>query len=78
MLDSFSSATGMEINFEKSSMIYHNWPNEEIRQVQRIFPTPARRMDEGLKYLGFYLKPDKYRITDWLWMIKKIEGCIYV
>ena len=30
-------------------------------------------MERGLKYLGFYLKPNNYRVKDWLWLLKKIE-----
>jgi hypothetical protein len=26
-----------------------------------------------MKYLGFYLKPNNYRVADWKWMIQKVE-----
>ena len=28
---------------------------------------------DGTKYLGFFLKPNGYRICDWLWLIQKME-----
>jgi hypothetical protein len=30
-------------------------------------------MEEGLKYLGFHLKPNKYRKEDWTWLLEKLE-----
>lgn len=30
-------------------------------------------MDEGLKYLGYRLKPHGYKIADWIWLITKME-----
>lgn len=30
-------------------------------------------VDEGLKYLGFYLKPNDYRKDDLKWLVSKIE-----
>jgi len=30
-------------------------------------------MEEGLRYLGYKLKPLGYRITDWIWLIVKLE-----
>ena len=30
-------------------------------------------MEIGFKYLGFFLKPNNYRVKDWFWHIKKIE-----
>ena len=30
-------------------------------------------LDGGLKYLGFYLKPNDYRKQDWYWLLEKME-----
>jgi hypothetical protein len=35
-------------------------------------------LDEGLKYLGFQLKPNDYRKFDWLWLIEKLEKILKV
>ena len=32
-----------------------------------------RNLDAGLKYLGFHLKPNAYRKSDWSWMLSKVE-----
>jgi hypothetical protein len=32
-----------------------------------------KKLEEGLKYLGFVLKPNDYRKEDWKWLLKKME-----
>lgn len=34
-------------------------------------------MEEGFKYLGFFLKPNAYRVSDWHWLIEKFEKKIH-
>jgi hypothetical protein len=38
-----------------------------------ISPFEEKTIDEGLKYLGFNLKPNDYRKEDWTWLLKKLE-----
>ena len=54
----FSSATNMEINVEKSTLTIHGMDDEEIRHATTHFPYNRATLDEGLKYLGFLLKPN--------------------
>eukprot|EP00253_Pinus_taeda_P036677 PITA_36677 len=37
-----------------------------------------QRATDGIKYLGFRLKPNGYRIVDWLWLIAKVEKRLQV
>jgi hypothetical protein len=37
-------------------------------------PNSEKNLDEGFKYLGFFLKPDRYRKDDWGWLIKESRG----
>lgn len=30
-------------------------------------------LNEGFRYLGFFLKPNSYGIKDWKWLIDKVE-----
>jgi hypothetical protein len=30
-------------------------------------------LEQGLKYLGFFLKPNQYKKCDWQWLIAKVE-----
>jgi len=35
-------------------------------------------LQEGLKYLGLRLKVDRYKLTDWIWLITKVEKRINI
>ena len=72
-LELFSKATGMEINYGKSSLITHLLRPDEEAELLRIFPFPTTGLDEGLKYLGFSLKANFYRKQDWFWLVGKVE-----
>jgi hypothetical protein len=30
-------------------------------------------LDQGIKYLGFFLKPNNYKVNECIWLIQKIE-----
>ena len=66
----FSTVTRMEINDGKSTLTTHCMDNEEVRHASVIFPFIRASLDEGLKYLGFLLKPNNYLKEDWLWLIE--------
>ena len=51
----------------------HGCTPHEIHYAQQIFPYNLTRFEDGLKYLGFFLKPMNYKIVDWNWLITKIE-----
>ena len=53
ILELFSKAKGMEINYEKYSLTTHLLIPEEEAELSKIFPFPIVGLDEGLKYLGF-------------------------
>lgn len=52
-----------------------------MRQIQdfenfllhEVFTFPLSKIENGLKYLGFNLKPCRYLIKDWDWLITKVE-----
>jgi hypothetical protein len=60
ILDLFSRATGMLINSTKSTLSTHLMEPEEVQFYKGIFPYLENPLDEGLKYLGFHLKPNFY------------------
>lgn len=33
-------------------------------------------MELGMKYLGYFLKPNNYRVADWNWFVQKLEKII--
>ena len=73
ILELFSKSTRMEINERKSTLTSHLLLVEEIQELSRVFPFNLVGIDEGLKYLGFCLKPNDYHKHDWNWLIEKLE-----
>jgi hypothetical protein len=69
----FKLATGMEINNQKSSITLSYLSEEDSLHISTRFPFQVHDLDEGLKYLGFQLKPNNYRKIDWRWLITKLE-----
>jgi hypothetical protein len=69
----FSKATGMQINDRKSSITTSLLSEEEVLTHQNYFPYERRSLEEGLKYLGFNLKPNDYRKEDWKWLLQKLD-----
>jgi hypothetical protein len=41
--------------------------------LKAIFNIKIVSIDQGMKYLGFNLKPNNYKVNDWMWILKKIE-----
>jgi hypothetical protein len=73
ILNLFRLATGMQINSQKSTITTSEMDREEAVVYQRLFPFTIQDISEGLKYLGFQLKPNKYRKEDWKWLLTKLE-----
>jgi hypothetical protein len=69
----FKQATCMVINEQKSSITLSYLDGGESLYISTRLPFRVFELDEGLKYLGFQLKPNDYRKTDWMWLIAKLE-----
>ena len=73
----FSSATGMEINERKSTLTTHRLDDAEVGHPMVCFPFLRVPLDDGLKYLGFFLKPNNYLKKDLVWLIEKLEKILH-
>jgi hypothetical protein len=73
ILDWFCDAMGMLINDENSAIFFSEFVEEERVHIQPIFSFSAHDIGEGVKYLGFVLKPNNYGKADWRWLIAHIE-----
>lgn len=69
----FKVAIGMQVNLQKSTLSLNNLRETHIQYLISLFPLPTKELSEGLKYLGFLLKPNDYKKTDWKWMVGKLE-----
>jgi hypothetical protein len=63
----------MDVNFHKSCFLAQNIDSSLEKKLRSTFNIQIISIDEGMKYLGFYLKPNNYRVADWKWMIQKVE-----
>jgi hypothetical protein len=75
-LDLFCKATGMKINLDKSCLLTSFCSEAEVTSFLHILPIQHKSLDEGVKYLGFNLNPDKYKKSDWAWLVRKVESRI--
>jgi len=76
ILDLSCRAIGMAFNYEKSCALLNSMSEEDALMMQDLIPIPKKNLDEGFKYLGFCLKPDRYRKDEWGWFIRKVEARI--
>jgi hypothetical protein len=73
ILSLFHSTTGMQINIQKYTLSFSEMESEDEEIYRRLFPYTFQEFSEGLKYLGFNLKPNNYLKKDWKWLISKLE-----
>jgi len=64
---------GMKINFRKSTISMQNLDEKDINILANRFPYEMKYVSWGMKYLGFYLKPNNYMNPDLRWLITKLE-----
>ena len=69
----FCKASGMIINEDKSSFYYSGLEESELISIHNIFSFNVDKIEYGMKYLGFHLKPCRYLLKDWDWLISKVE-----
>ena len=75
-LDVFCDATGMSISPDKSQFYHSNWTPGDLEVIHQLFSFDILPLDQGFRYLGFFLKPNDYKIEDWIWLLKRIESRI--
>lgn len=69
----FCKVTRMSCNNINSSITCHGFYPRELFYSQQQIPFNLIRFEDDLKYLGFHLNLVNYKITDWTWLIAKIE-----
>jgi len=69
----FQIATGMIINNIKSTITVTGYSPHEIHYALHHFPFALLQLKDDPRYLGYKLKPLRYKIEDWIWLITKME-----
>jgi hypothetical protein len=49
------------------------WNTKELIPLEELLPYEVKPLDDGFKYLVFFLKPNCYAINDWRCLIKRVE-----
>ena len=68
----------MQINESKSTITAVGYSQHECTFALQHFPFNSLTLADGIKYLGYRLKPLGYRIADWTWLIAKVEERLLV
>jgi hypothetical protein len=76
IISNFCQASRMDVNCQKSCFLVQNIDHILDQILKTTFNIQFVCIDQGMKYLGFFLKPNNYRVVDWNWMIQKIENWI--
>jgi hypothetical protein len=63
----------MLINNQKYTLSATGMEEAELAIYKSLFPYPILDFNEGIKYLGFYLKPNCYIKYNRNWLIAKLE-----
>ena len=61
----YCKASSMQINEKKSALYYSGLDEYEIITLQNIFSFSVLTIENGMKYLAFFLKPCRYVLKDW-------------
>jgi hypothetical protein len=56
---------GMKVNVGKYSISCMGTSEEDMRFFTQLFPYQVVDLNKGIKYLGFYIKPNDYGVKDW-------------
>jgi len=76
-LQLFCQASGLSLNFTKSTVHYWGITDTELQHLKDIIPLPFINLSEGFTYLGYHLKLGSSTPCDWQWLValykKKID-----
>jgi hypothetical protein len=73
ILKTFCLASRLQINVTKSTFHYSGISGVELESYKAIFSYNFIKIFVGQRYLRFFLKEDRYKATDWRWLLIKFE-----
>jgi hypothetical protein len=76
LLNSFCCASGLLINAQKTSFLHFGVQQHVLDTLKASFLFNFQDLINGFRYLGYFLKLDRYKFEDWQWLIDKYEKCI--
>ena len=76
ILSTFYKGSGMSISVDKSCFLFNNVDEGILIDIARVLPYKMEPIASGFKYLGYFLKPLGYKVSDWNWLVQKYENII--
>lgn len=67
-------AISLCINERKSTLTCTGMSRALVCRVELVLNFEVKLLEDTFKSLGFFLKPDNYRIKYWKWILAKIES----
>jgi hypothetical protein len=71
VLNAFCSVTGLKINYQKSLFLATGARATFLSELKTLFGIDSRDLEMGFTYLGFFIKPTRYKAKDWGWLYEK-------
>ena len=59
----------MCISVDKSCFLFNNVDMDILGDIARVLPYKMEPIVSGFKYLGYFLKPLGYKVSDWNWLV---------
>jgi hypothetical protein len=72
----FCRASGLVINVQKFVFLHFGVPLETLTILKDLYQYSFKELSVGFRYLGYFLKPDSYKVEDWQWLFEKFESQI--
>ena len=72
-LNTFSSVSGLSVNYNKSRLLLNGFNAFLKADMERLFQMVSFPLAKGTKYMGFFIKPNSYKVADWQWLLKRFE-----
>jgi hypothetical protein len=73
VLHVFCNVSGLSINSLKSTVHYWGVSEAELSLLKNSIPFPFLDLKDGLRYLGYRLKPGASTSADWSWLVAMFE-----
>jgi hypothetical protein len=73
LLKTFCNASGLLINWDKTTFHFANLQDQTLALLKDLLPHNFVHLSKGFKYLGYFLKANSLKPTDWNWLIAKVE-----
>ena len=65
IINLFYKASEMSVSLRKSSFFQPNLEKYTLDCITSILPFKKCKHEDGFNYLGYFLKPNDYRVGDW-------------